>query len=320
MILASLALAAAAGAREPVRATPHFAFYSDFQTNLNDALVAAGLARKRHEPEPLQKGDEAACFGKLSTQERAAWDAAVAYYQAAVSPASWNDREQYLIRMQLAGFDGEIKTDDDARLVALARHMREAAAPAYEACRWKAQDTANRQWIDALASRLATDESPIAARLTRLYGKDWAKLPIRVDVVQVVNWAGANSIIDPPHLLVAVENEGLSGLEVVFHEASHILMARGDPVQKALADAAASRGRPLPPDLWHAVLFFTTGEAVRETLAKDGIDYTPMLEALYKRGSWAEDRDALEKTWRPYVEGKRDLAKAAAALLDEIPR
>ena len=320
MILAPLAVAAALGARQPVHATPHFAFYSDFQTNLNDALVAAGLARKRHESELFQKGDEAACFAKLSAQERAAWDAAVAYYQTAVSPSAWNAREQYLIRMQLAGFPGEIKTEDDERLVTIARHLREAAAPAYEACRWKAQDAANRRWVDALASRLATDEQKIAARVTRLYGKEWSELPIPVDVVQVVNWAGANSIIDPPHLLVAVENEGLTGLEVVFHEASHILMARGDPVQKALADAAAAQGRPLPPDLWHAVLFFTTGESVRAVLHEDGIEYTPMLEALYARGSWSEDRAAIEDAWRPYVEGKRDLTKAAASLLAEIPK
>ena len=35
-----------APARTPVVTTPHFAFYSDFDTNLNDALIAVGVARK----------------------------------------------------------------------------------------------------------------------------------------------------------------------------------------------------------------------------------------------------------------------------------
>jgi hypothetical protein len=36
-----------AGARdEPVASTPHFTFYSDFNANLNDALIAAGAARR----------------------------------------------------------------------------------------------------------------------------------------------------------------------------------------------------------------------------------------------------------------------------------
>src|SRR5262249_5616802 len=149
-----------------------------------------------------------------------------------------------------------------------------------------AQDAANHAWIEALLPRLTADEEAVAARLELLYKKKWDRLPIPVDVVQVVNWAGANSTIDPPHLLVAVENEGLSGFEVVFHESSHILMARNDPVQKALGDAASAAGELLPPDLWHVVLFFTTGEVVRDALAKEKIDYTPMLEGIYARGSW----------------------------------
>jgi hypothetical protein len=32
--------------RAPVVTTPRFAFYSDLDTNLKDALVAAGIARK----------------------------------------------------------------------------------------------------------------------------------------------------------------------------------------------------------------------------------------------------------------------------------
>src|SRR6266705_3836243 len=36
--------------RTTVVTTPHFAFYSDFDTNLNDALIAAGVARKGGKP------------------------------------------------------------------------------------------------------------------------------------------------------------------------------------------------------------------------------------------------------------------------------
>jgi hypothetical protein len=302
-----------------VQQTPHFAFYSDFATNLNDALIASGLARRRHEAEMFKTGPEADCFAKRPAPERAGWEAAVSYYAQAVSGASWNDREQFLIRMQLAGFDAEIRTDDDRQLVTIARGLRDAAAPAYGACRWPAQGAANRAWIEALLPRLTADEEEVATRLERLYGKKWDRLPIPVDIVQVVNWAGANSTIDPPHLLVAVENEGLSGLEVVFHEASHVLMARNDPVQKALDDAAAAGGKRVPPDLWHLVLFFTTGEVVREVLAKEKIDYTPMLEGLFAKGSWTDDRQALVDAWRPYVEGKRPLRDAAAALVAALP-
>jgi hypothetical protein len=48
--------------RTPVITTSYFAIYSDFDTNLNDALIAAGLARKKNKPELFRSGEEAACF------------------------------------------------------------------------------------------------------------------------------------------------------------------------------------------------------------------------------------------------------------------
>ena len=37
--------------RTPILTTPHLTFYSDFDTNLNDALIAAGVAQKQRKPE-----------------------------------------------------------------------------------------------------------------------------------------------------------------------------------------------------------------------------------------------------------------------------
>src|SRR5215210_9344112 len=100
--------------RTPVVTTPRFPFYSDFDTNLNDALIAAGVARKGGKPELLHSGAEVSCFSKLPPSARAAWDGAVDYYAEIISPAEWNDRQQYLLRVQLAGFDEELK-DAEAR-------------------------------------------------------------------------------------------------------------------------------------------------------------------------------------------------------------
>jgi hypothetical protein len=155
-----------------------------------------------------------------------------------------------------------------------------------------------------------------------LYRKPWSGLPIPVDVVETVNWAGANSILRDAgggHLLISNSYKDASALEVVFHESSHLLMGRGDPVTRALDDAAGAAGFRLPGDLWHVVLFFTTGEAVRRVLDDDGHPgYTPMLYGIFARGSWAEYRQPLERDWRPYIEGRRTLSDAAAALIEAV--
>src|SRR5215813_6519975 len=107
----------AAVPRAPVVTTPRFVIYSDFDTNLNDALISAGLARKKKEPELFHSGAEAGCFDKLPPSERAGWDGAVDYYARIISPAEWNAREQFLLRMQLVGFDAEWRTPDGTEFV-----------------------------------------------------------------------------------------------------------------------------------------------------------------------------------------------------------
>lgn len=305
--------------RIPVVTTPHFAIFSDFDTNLNDALIAAGAARRGGKPEMFRSGDEVSCFGKLPESARAAWEGAVGYYAAIVSPADWTDRRQYLIRVHLAGFDEELKDAGARQFVEIAQNFRAAATPAYKACRWAAQDGTNRRFIDELKPRLADDEKKIASRLEQVYQKRWSGLPIPVDVVQTVDWSGANSILRDPaggHLLISIANQGPAALEVVFHEASHLLMGRGDPIRKALDGAASAADWRLPGDLWHVVLFYTTGEAVRRVLSDGGRPgYTPMVYAIFDRSAWGGYRKALESAWRPYIDGERALSDAAAGLI-----
>ena len=310
--------------RAPIRKTPHFAFYSDLDTNLNDALIAAGVARKAAKPELFRAGPETACFDKLAPSARAGWNGAVTYYTEVVSPASFGDRRQYLLRAQLAGFDDDLRDPADREYAEIARSFRAAAAPAFRACRWTAQDEKNRRWISDLDSLLRAHEQAIASRLERLYGREWRPLPIPVDVVETVDWSGANSVLREPmtgHLLISTANQGLDALEVVFHESSHLLMGRGAPVKQALEKAASDAGYRLPGELWHIVLFYTTGEVVRQRLEEAGKSgYRTMVFAIFDRGAWPGYREPLEAAWRPYIDGKRSLSDAAAALIEGVRR
>lgn len=306
--------------RAPVATTPHFAFYSDFATNLNDALIVAGSARSRGEPELFRAGEEESCFGELAPSARAGWNRAVDYYAEIVSPADWSDRPQHLLRMDLASL---VETEDDRarQFLDIAHGFLAATTPAYEACRWVAQDAENRRWVDRLKPRLAAHGSAIARRLEQLYQTPLHGLPIRVDVVSAAPPVGANTYILNPggHVLISSSIEEKDALETVYHEASHTLMAswRGDPLPLALEQAAKELDVRLPRDLWHVVLFYTTGEAVRRTLEAAGEPgYTPYVYAheLWN-GRWGRYREAIEKVWPAYVDGEHSLSEAALDLL-----
>lgn len=305
--------------RTTVLATPRFAFHSDFDTNLNDALIAAGIARTGRQPELFHSGDEVLCFGKLPQSARAAWDRAVDYYAEIVSPS---EAQQFLVRLHLAGFGEEVVAPEAVQFLGIAAGFRTAAAPAYKACRWTDQDAKNRRWIEELKPRLAADEERIAARLEKLYQKRWEGPPILVDVVETVNWSGANTIFldfGGGHILVSTSYQGPAALEVVFHEASHLMMGRGDPLRQALDRAAKAADVRLPGDLWHVIQFYTTGEIVRRVLEDRGESgYKPIVYGIYDRGTWVEYRDLLEDTWRPYLDDKRKLRDVATSLIEAL--
>jgi hypothetical protein len=299
-----------------VMTTPHFAIHSDFETNLNDALIVAGVARGRDRPELFHDGAARECFAGLAPSARSGWNLAVDFYAEIVSPGGWMRRPQYLVRMELGGFDDELD-DGSADYRRIAEGFRMAAAPAYESCRWQEQDAENRRWIGELIPKLAAHEAEITARLTTLYRTPWRGLPIRVDIVATALPVGANTYHTPPHIVIGTANDDSDALEIIHHEASHTLMRREDPVYRALSDAARAYDRELPRDLWHVVLFYTTGEAVRRTLAEAGQpDYTPYIYShdLWN-GSWGEYREAIEATWPAYLDGGSDLSSAASDLL-----
>jgi hypothetical protein len=295
---------------QPVATTPHFAFFSDLQPNLNDALIAAGQARRAKSQELFQTGPEKACFDKLTAAERAAWARAVDYFAEIIAPSAINGREQILFRIELlAGSDWA--TGDDRTFMAIARSIRAAAAPAYDRCHWAAQDASNRRWIERAITLLKVYEQVLAERLPQVYGAAWARLPYRIDIVDSVSQLGGNAqffVPAGPHILIASSapaNQDLATLEAVFHEASHSLAGS---MEEALRRAARARGSTVPNDLPHAMIFYLTGETVRRVLEQAGESYTPWL---YSLKLWPDNvREVLPKTLSPYLNGQGTLLQA----------
>jgi hypothetical protein len=217
---------------------PTFAFYSDRATNLHDFLVLNARSR-----EPVEPSSE--CLDGLSAEQRAAFEHAREHYNVFATPAG--NRLLLALRYRLAGFGDAGLADAGAIDAALAEVQ--AAAPAYEKCWWPAHDARNRRWIAAVEPLVAAHEDSLTERLTELYGQSLAR-PLPLDVVSYGSFSGADSVVDPDHLLVssvAPANDGYAALEVLFHEASHTLFGpRVDgQLWTDLRAAAQADGAPL---------------------------------------------------------------------------
>ena len=319
-IVVALPLIAAAqnASSAAVFMTPHFAFYSDLEMNVHDALVAASAARRSKRPELFAASAEKACFDALPADVRDGWTRAVdAYLTRPSTPL-----QRVLLRLVIARLvqaDGvtdvanRMFLDDSAR-------VRAGARTAYQRCRWTTQDAANRSWIARLQPLLARHEDALGRQLPQLFQTPWAGLPFRVDVVDYVDFAGANTASpDYPtaHIMISstnASNQGAAALEVVFHEACHFLTMANSPLTTTLDIAAREASYTPPPNFVHQVHFFMTGEAVRRAFAGGGDPpYTPYLLSL----KLFDDRfrEIVQRVWPPYMDGTRTMREAADDLI-----
>ena len=110
--------------------------------------------------------------------------------------------------------------------------------------------------------------SNLANELVRVYQHPWPRGPPPRGRGLVRRARGFLHHARPAHITIASHdsrNQGLAAFEMLFHEASHTL---ADGLNEAIARHCRDLGKPIPRDLWHALLFYTTGELVRREVAK----------------------------------------------------
>jgi len=344
-LAAALLVPLAALARPQIDTTygplPVFELHSGFWINLHNTLYQE--ARQRRDPTAGQNAPAApnlrhAAKAPLSASEQKAWEAAVAYYTAHyASQDLLFSTELILLKNQIGDFEdcdelsGASKKTCDAGLSPQLTEVLDAAAPVYRAHLWPAHDRANRRWIAQVAPLIREQGVGLSERLADIYQTRWPSDKIRVDVSAYANWAGAYTTLDPLRVTISsldARNQGSEALEVLFHEASHGIAER---VESAINRECRQRDKPIPRDLWHALIFYTTGEVIRPVMSRGdnqsadedgslpGGGYTPyaVREGLYSRG-WDDYLKLLTRFWQPYLDSKTTFDDAIAHMVSAL--
>lgn len=202
----------------------------------------------------------------------------------------------------------------------------ESAAPVYRAHWWPEQDRANREWIDQVAPMVRQMGVELSGQLADIYQRSWPSSRLRVDVVWYGGPYGAYTTLNPTHVTISshdARNQGIYGFEVLFHESSHALAGS---VTQAIAREFRAQDKPIPRDLWHALLFYTTGEIVRRDVLYGGMSVPDLKNdgsapyqtyatrfGLYS-GSWVRFRGLLDLYWMPYLDGRVSFDTAIARI------
>jgi hypothetical protein len=325
---------------------PVFELHSGFWINLHHTLYhearlrAAPSSREATADKAYGPGVKAAPAGKvpLTAAEQKAWDEAVGYYASNYASKDLLFTTELIeLKDQLGDFEdcdelsGRKRKFCDAGLPPKLTQILEAAAPVYRAHDWPEHDRANRRWILRVAPLVREQGVGVSERLADIYQTRWPHEKIRVDAVAYANWAGAYTTVDPLRVTISSldqRNQGPQALEVLFHEGSHRIAGA---VQAAIIRECHQRDKPIPRDLWHALVFYTTGEVIRTVLTTsstsqedkggsapgNGYSAYAVREGLYQRG-WKTYLDLLQRFWQPYLDGKASFDDAIARMVSAL--
>ena len=335
---------------------PVFEFHSGFWLNLHHTLYRqARLLRSSSTGANAVASTSG--VSNLNPAEQRAWNSALAFYVKTYADKDLTvSLEMILIKNQLGDFEtcddlsGRKKKTCDAGLPTQLTQTLESAAPVYRAHLWAEHDRLNRRWISAVAPLVRRNGLDLSHRLAEIYQTPWPRERIRVDVTSFASSTGAYTTLDPLRVTVSANdarNQGAEALEVLFHEASHGI---ADVVQDAIFRECRQREKPIPRDLWHALLFYTTGEVIRPIAADNANSsatspgsnspnnnppdpapaaaassntlsggYVPyaVREGLYKRG-WENYLRILTQYWQPYLDGRVDFSDAVAHMVSAL--
>jgi hypothetical protein len=310
----ALALAApmpASGASTPVIDVANIRFHSDELMNLHHFLYAWAW-RTRTQGRPLSQRLDAIPTAPFTAEERAAWDAAVGYYDRELASKDLLFGEG-MTGIKLALMLGTL---DHPAIVPPLRATLESALPIYRRHFWPEHDRVNRAWIAEIGGRVASLREDVVPRLEILYATKWFTRPERADIVWAGNWAGGYATSGPTHATISSTHpttQGWEAVETVFHEYSHILIEElSRKLNAALGDGVKQHGV-----LWHVVQFYLTGEAVRAALARRNITYEPSVVELFGR-AWPQYRQQVPAVWAPYVEGRVTMDDAIARTVSAL--
>ncbi len=294
------AIAIAQG-RPIAQADALFSFHSNAWLNLHHILWS--------------KGEGAPLPADMPEAERTAWAAGIEVYAPYSSRNLILDDELLAIKEALRTTEGRTSLDG-LPIDSGVRTTLERLMPIYRRHWWPAHDRTNHEWIAAVRPLVDRHGVALNQSMAHAYDVTMPDNPVWVDVSVRVHPNGAYEAGPVTHVMISSVDpsyRGYAALEMLFHERSH---AWGGVLARPIVAAAKEQGASVPPQLPHAVLFYTAGELTARELKAHGIDYTHYAQGgIYTNMCGAGCQDKLAAHWLPHLEGNRSIVESLSALV-----
>jgi hypothetical protein len=303
-------------------ATAYFSFHSNAKLNAHLSLYEKSLsclfAKKPNDSLALF-----ACKNKLSAlspKELQAMNALLLFYRDSVVKKDllFDSLQRDLSDRLCATKNSAPKNKWQQQVMAQVDEFM----PLFKRLYWPAIDSASQAWLRANKEQVARMESSLVPRLEKIYQAPLSKGLIRVDLAGYATWAGAYSYNDTyKHVVVSSlhpSNQNERAAEVMFHETSHFLV---DKLVELIRKEAGTRDLRKSQNLWHNMIFYTTGVVMDSWYKNEAKLYTPFYEQMNfetKFPDFKTSMDACRRYWNPYINGRSSFGDAAKEIVNYV--
>lgn len=184
---------------------------------------------------------------------------------------------------------------------------------------WEQQQAANNSFITSWIGTIKKIEEEVITQCSKYYKYTFAGKKFRIDLTEYATFFGAYTTTEPYVSAVISSgdkrHQGTQGIEIIFHEVSHAMI---DEVFRAQQKICTDKNIAFDHNVWHSILFYSTGTFVKNALAKEGLEhelYISKNKLASLNPTIKKQIDAITLSWQLYLDGKTDMQTALNAIL-----
>lgn len=193
------------------------------------------------------------------------------------------------------------------------------ASEFYSQYLWNEQDKLNREFISTRLDDIKKIENDVIRNSSKYYQYKYNGVKFRIDMVDYATFFGAYTTTEP-YISAVISStykshSGSQGIEVIFHEASHGMI---DSVFLTQQTICKDKNLEFDHNIWHTILFYSTGMFVKNELQKQNIDH----EIYIYKNKLGDINPSVKKTiesvaenWQLYLDDKTTMNEAISQIL-----
>ncbi|MEP7265212.1 MAG: hypothetical protein ABI772_11975 [Bacteroidota bacterium] len=295
-------------ASAPDAETNYFEFRSSYLLNLHHYLIKEGIRYNKTDSSNRSFESFFIHQGEVNSSSKSGIMSAVKYYgDSVVKKNMLFDPELNSLKYTLLTVEAVYEIPGNSISPLWLKALKSADAY-YKDQEWKNTNAKNLLFINSHVEQVKKIEKEVIGRCEDVYQYKFTGKKFRIEIVDYATFFGAYTTNDPFVCSVISStdkrHDAEQGTEVIFHEVSHSMIDSLFKMQQDLCKATSLR---VDHNVWHTILFYSTGTIVKDALAGIGVKHELYIYRNDLGGLSPDFRNLIDKVsaqWPLYMNRK----------------